>query len=72
MPGREDRLPRFFDNAVPFAAIIALALPARGKRAALLADEFAFCLCHPELFSSSAHERGVSTFRHPEDAGMAA
>jgi hypothetical protein len=36
----------FFGNAVPFAAIVALALPAIGDGAALLADEFALCLGH--------------------------
>src|SRR3546814_15736918 len=51
MAGGKDRLRRFLDDAVPFAAIVALPLPPAGNGAALLTDELALCFCHGSRIS---------------------
>jgi hypothetical protein len=75
----ENRFRRFFDDAVPFAAIVALALPPAGYRPALLTNEFTLGLRHPR-WSPFEHSMAANSeqfkngdearWKHPDRSGI--
>src|SRR3546814_19747954 len=50
VPRAENGFTRFFDQAVPFTAFLALSLPTKGHRSTLLADIFLLHLRHSPCF----------------------